>query len=349
LKPGPDIDLDLFLFDPRKEEFSFVFDFQDKISAILQKVEIDRKMLEFLTIVVLWILLLDVSKKITGPILALSSALKHVNKGNWDRIQIPKIAFKRKNEIKQLFDSFEEMVEGMKEKEKIAGILNKVVSEEIAKEILKGDIKLGGEERIVTMLFADIRGFTKLTQNMPPHEVIGFLNKCMTKLSSAVEENKGVIDKYMGDGLMALYGAPITYPESSLHAVISALEMVSTLNVWNMERIKDKLPPIHVGIGIHTGPVFAGNMGAQNRLNYTVIGSNVNLASRLCSAAGPEEILITEDTYLHHPSIKDNVEVESKGPISLKGFDGQKNIFKVIRLKNKDAGKLLMKEEEKGD
>ncbi len=344
MQPDPKIDMHFFLFEAKSEEFDFVVEFQEKIKAIVKKNAFDKRILELITIFVLWILLLDVAKKITDPILALSSALKHVKKGDWELIRMPKISFKRNNEIKQLVDSFQDMVEGMKEKEKITGILNKVVSEEIAKEILKGDVKLGGEERTVSMLFADIRGFTKLTQNMPPQEVIGFLNKCMTKLSNAVEDNKGVIDKYMGDGLMALYGAPITYEESPLHAIISGLAMIDTLKQWNQERVRDKLSPIYVGIGIHTGPVFAGNMGAQNRLNYTVIGSSVNLASRLCSSAGPEELLITEDTY-NQPCVKHSVEVEDKGLMSFKGFDEKKQVFKVVRLITKDAGKLLVKEE----
>lgn len=344
MQPNPNMDLHFFLFESRKEEFNFMYKFQDKIKSIVKKNSLDKKILELISIIVLWILLLDVSKKITDPIVALSSALRHVKKGDWELIRMPKLSFKKNNEIKQLVDSFHDMVEGMKEKEKITGILNKVVSEEIAKEILRGDVKLGGEERIVSMLFADIRGFTKLTQNMPPHEVIEFLNKCMTKMSNVVEDNKGVIDKYMGDGLMALYGAPIAYEESALHAIVSALEMINKLKEWNQERIRDKLSPIYAGIGIHTGSVFAGNMGAQNRLNYTVIGSSVNLASRLCSAAGPEEILITEDTYIQ-PCVKHNVEVEDKGLMSFKGFDEKKQVFRVVRLITKDAGKFLMEEE----
>ncbi|MBS0626757.1 MAG: adenylate/guanylate cyclase domain-containing protein, partial [Verrucomicrobia bacterium] len=345
MQPDPNIDLHFFFFNTKQEEFGFLYKFQSQVREILNNNSRDRKLLELLSIIILWILLLDVSKKITNPILALSSALKHVKRGNFELIRMPKVSFSKKNEIKQLFDSFYDMVEGMKEKEKIKGILNKVVSEEIAKEILQGDVKLGGEERIVSTLFADIRGFTKLTQNMPPQEVIGFLNKCMTKLSDVVEENKGVIDKYMGDGLMALYGAPISYEESPLHAVISGLEMINTLKQWNQERIRAHLSPIYVGIGVHTGSVFAGNMGALNRLNYTVIGSSVNLASRLCSAAEPEELLITEDTY-NQACVRNNIEIEDKGLMSFKGFDKQIRVYRVIRLTTKESGKFIIKEEE---
>jgi class 3 adenylate cyclase len=331
VQPNADLDLHFVFFSPEQEEFGLLYDLQRHISSILKTVTIERKLLEALSIVVLWILLLDISKKITRPIVALSSSLKHVKKGEWDLIKFPFIRFSKNNEIKQLCDSFHDMVNGLKEKEKVTGILSKVVSEEIAREILKGDVKLGGEERIVTMLFADIRGFTRLTQNMPPHEVIEFLNKCMTKVSFAIEENKGVIDKYLGDGVMALYGAPIAHEDSPLHAILSGLEISRSLKQWNLERVRENLEPIHVGIGIHTGSVFAGNMGAQNRLNYTVIGSSVNRASRLCACAGPEEVLITKDTYLQ-PSVRENILVEDKGMMTLKGFDEKIQVFKVTGL-----------------
>lgn len=331
-RPIPDLDLSFIFFDLKEEAFGLLYGFQANVKSILDRMGMQRQILEVMSLIVLWALLLRISKKITEPIVNLSSSLQYVKKGEWDLIRLPSIRFSKKNEIRQLYDSFHDMVEGMKEKEKVTAILNKVVSEEIAEEILKGGVQLGGEERVVTMLFADIRGFTHLTQNMPPHEVIEFLNMCMTKLSLAVEKNKGVIDKYMGDGLMALYGAPISYPQSPLHAILSALEMIFVLKQWNEERLKENKPPIFVGIGIHTGSVCVGNMGAQNRLNYTVIGSSVNRASRLCSYAGAEEILISQDTYLQE-GIKEKIQVEDRGMMTIKGFDEKIQAFKVIGIK----------------
>jgi class 3 adenylate cyclase len=121
------------------------------------------------------------------------------------------------------------------------------------------------------------------------------------------------------------------------------MEMISIIQNWDEERIKAGLPPLNIGIGIHTGTVCAGNMGALNRLNYTVIGSHVNMASRLCYAAGPGELLITADTYLQ-PSIHLNVEVEDKGFMAFKGFDEKKQVYKVLGLKNPDIGKFLVLE-----
>ena len=180
---------------------------------------------------------------------------------------------------------------------------------------------------------------------MAPHDIIHLLNACMTKLSQAIEENKGVIDKFLGDGIMALYGAPISYKESSLCAVLSAMEMISTLKQWDDERVKLGQVSLNIGIGIHTGTVCAGNMGAQNRLNYTVIGSHVNMASRLCYAAGPGEILITEDTYLQD-CVQQNIEVEDKGQMAFKGFDEKKQVYKVLGFKNKKRDTVLILDED---
>ncbi len=332
MQPDPRVDLYFVSLHSDKDEFSFFYSYEEQFTQMAKEIIVERRLVQLVTIFVLWLLLLRASQKLTTPIVHLANMLKRVKEGDWESADLPAVEFKKGNEIRLLYDSFLSMVEGLKEKEKVTAILNKVVSEEIAKEILQGGVKLGGEERVVTMLFADIRGFTNLTQNMPPHEVISFLNKCMTKLSGIVEQHRGVIDKYLGDGLMALYGAPIASEESPFFAIVSALKMVEVLKLWNKERSQSSLEPIHVGVGIHTGPVCAGNMGAQHRLNYTVIGSNVNMASRLCSSALAEEVLITEATYMH-PSVKEKIVVEDLGERSFKGFDDKIRVYKVLSLK----------------
>ena len=278
------------------------------------------------------ITLLNVTKKITRPIVAMARAARLVGKGRLEDIQIPLLHLGSNNEVQILRDSFAEMIEGLKEKEKVKGILNKVVSPDIAKEILKGDIHLGGEERVVTILFADIRHFTSQTQNMEPQQVIKLLNTCMTRLDAVIEAHQGVIDKYVGDEIMVLFGAPIPRDNSALDAIACAIEMVQVLALWNQERALTNLPSVRMGIGIHTGKVLAGNMGAENRLNYTVIGKNVNLASRICAAAAGDEIYISHDTLLD-PHVTGKVTVEALGEQHLKGFDKDIPLYRVIGLK----------------
>ena len=154
----------------------------------------------------------------------------------------------------------------------------------------------------------------------------------MTRISQLVDEHHGVIDKFVGDEVMALYGAPVEREDSAYQAVASAIGMIDSLRAWNQERTQQNLTPIEMGIGIHTGPVLAGNMGAENRLNYTVLGANVNLSSRLCSTAKPMEILISEITY-EHPLIKEKINVEAMDAIELKGFTELVKIYRVIGFK----------------
>lgn len=219
--------------------------------------------------------------------------------------------------------------EGLQERKRIRCVLDKVVSKNIASEILSGNDHLGGKEQEVAVLFADIRGFTRLTEKMDPKEVIELLNQCMTKVSHVVDEHSGVIDKYVGDAAMALFGAPFHKDHDAYNAVISAIEMQRRLRSWNEARIAHGLPAVEIGIGVHIGTMVAGNMGSEDRLNYTVLGANVNLASRLCDAAGPSEILVTEDV-LKDPKVQEFISVEPLPPKQFKGFSNAIAVYRVV-------------------
>ena len=332
MQPYPALDLHFFLFNEADIEFSLMKKLNKKVQLIITKINQDRRYVILAGLLFLLLALLNLSKKITKPIIAMASAARSVNKGALMDVHLPKLKLGAKNEVQQLNDAFRDMVEGLKEREKVKGILDKVVSHDIAKEILKGDIHLGGEEREATIFFGDIRNFTSLTQKMAPQEVIALVNTCMTKLSYVIEAHHGVIDKYIGDEVMVLFGAPLNAQDSAYQAIVCALEVMKELALWNAERKNQNLAPVMMGIGIHTGKVCAGNMGAENRLNYTVIGSNVNLASRLCAVAKEDEILISEDTLVS-PFVSEKVIVEDMGLLTLKGFDDSKRVYIVKGLK----------------
>ncbi len=268
---------------------------------------------------------------IVYPIMKLAQATKDVASGQFEDVSLPSVG-KRKDEIAILTHSFDDMVKGLSEREKIRGVLDKVVSKEVAEEILKEQIHLGGEDRVVSMLFSDIRGFTKLTRDLPPQITIQMLNDCMTKISRIIESEGGVIDKYVGDEVMAIYGAPVFHPDHALRAVSSGMFIIETLRKWNQERKERGEHPIEMGVGINTGLVVAGNMGAENRLNYTVLGANVNLAARLCHVAKPDQLIISKNT-LSEPNIKQSFHVRSLSPITLKGFAEAVQIFEVTGFK----------------
>lgn len=271
-------------------------------------------------------------RHITKPLNLLVEAAIKVGKGKFEEATLPPFAKGGQDEVALLAASFGSMVEGLIEREKIRAVLNKVVSKDIADLILQAPLHLGGEDRVVTILFSDIRNFTGMTEHLNPQEVIEFLNGFMTKMTRVIEGEGGIIDKYIGDEIMALFGAPIAYPDHALRAISSARIMMETLKKSNDERESKGKERIEMGIGIHTGVVVAGNMGAEDRLNYTVLGSAVNLASRLCAAAGKGQILISDHT-LNEPSVKDSFFVNSLPELVVKGFSHPIKSYEISGFK----------------
>ena len=265
------------------------------------------------------------------PIVKLASITELIVSGQYDNIDWPNMG-KRKDEIATLTHAFEQMVIGLREKEKIRGVLDKVVSKDVANEILKSQIHLGGEERRVSVLFSDIRGFTQLTDRLTPCQTIELLNSCMTKITQVIEGEGGVIDKFVGDAVMAIYGAPTRCEDHALRSVSSGILIIRAMKIWNDERETRGEVRIDMGIGINTGEVVAGNMGAIDRLNYTVLGKNVNVASRLCSIAKGKQLIISEQT-LNEPGVKESFYVEALPSVMLKGFSEPFRIFHVVDFK----------------
>jgi len=215
------------------------------------------------------------------------------------------------------------MAKGLAQKERYRTVLNLVADEKIAAKLLDGEIALGGEVRDVTVLFCDIRNFTELTQGMPPGEVIEMLNEHMTALTSVVKEHNGVLDKFVGDLLMAVFGAPIRHGNDALDAARCALQLQEQRQKLN-ESSRHKL---QVGIGLATGEVLAGCMGSIERLNYTVLGERVNLASRLCDEAPAGQIWIDQAT---RDALGQSITTEPAPPMRFKGFANQINVYKLL-------------------
>lgn len=328
LIPLPNFDLEIYAIEPEKEAFAFISFLDESTYSIIKKISWNMRAIALGALIVVLYLLHVISKRITKPVTELSVAAAQVAAGKLEEVSLPKRPKGDNDEVAILCDTFTDMVTGLEEKVKMKGVLDKVVSQDIAQEILKGNIHLGGEERKVTVLFADIRNFTAMSEKMAPHEVIGMLNSCMTKVAHVVDEHGGVIDKFIGDKVMALFGAPIDHGDSAHQAILCALKMIETLKSWNVERQAQGLPKIEMGIGIHTGIMLVGNMGAENRLNYTVIGSNVNLAERLCERAKGMQILISRET-LKEPHVEDSVIAHEIGEEILKGFDEKIPLFEI--------------------
>jgi len=177
--------------------------------------------------------------------------------------------------------------------------LERFLSSQIVEKILASpdQIRLGGENQTATILFTDIRDFTRMSEHMEPQRVVDLLNEFFTEMTDLIFENGGTLDKYLGDGIMALFGAPLTKPDDALRSVKTAIEMQRALTQLNGLWEARGQPPLRMGTGVNTGPVTAGNIGSSRRMDYTVIGDAVNLASRLCANAAGGQILISDSTY----------------------------------------------------
>ncbi|MCB1665182.1 MAG: HAMP domain-containing protein [Pseudomonadales bacterium] len=238
-----------------------------------------RVLLQFYIAVILVSLIAVVllARSFTRPVLDLASRVRRIEAGDYGQaMQVP-----GRDELSQLASSVNNMAAGLAEKEKVRDLLGKVVSHEIAEELLSKKIELGGEEKVVTVLFADIKGFTTLCESSAPEAVLTVLNRYLSEITRIIENNSGVVDKYTGDSVMALFGAPLSRGNDAENAVKAALAIQACMAELNAINRAEGMALMEAGIGIHTGLVVAGNLGSQNRLNYTVIGDSVNLAARL--------------------------------------------------------------------
>ncbi len=271
------------------------------------------------TLAALWI-----ARGVSQPVQALAAHTKLVAAGDYTR----RIDLPREDELGQLATAFNHMTAGLAERDKVRDLLGKVVSPEIAAQLLHSDLQLGGEEREVTILFCDLRDFTTLSEKLPPTEVLVLLNRYLDRMSTIIEQHGGVIDKYIGDAIMALFGAPVAAPAAPERAVAAARDMARALDTLNREFAAEGKPAIAFGIGINTARVVAGNMGSKTRLNYTVIGDGVNLASRLegltKDPAYRTPIIVSDATLA---AMKTRPPARELGEVKVKGKDEAVKIF----------------------
>lgn len=234
-------------------------------------VQFRRLLIQFYSVVLVLSLLavLMLARSISKPLTRLAGVVGRIAEGDY-RMRAPVTS---RDELGGLASSVNDMAEGLAEKEKVRDLLGKVVSQQIAEELLRNPVELGGEERIVTVLFSDIQGFTSYCEGLPPKTVLEELNHVLSTISDLIETHHGVVDKYQGDAVMALFGAPVTDPDDAVNAMQAGLDIIATISKMSTA--------LSACVGINTGLVVAGNLGSQNRLNYSVIGDTVNLAARL--------------------------------------------------------------------
>jgi class 3 adenylate cyclase len=261
-----------------------------------------------------------VSRGVSQPVENLVDAVHKVAQGDF----AAKVDVTTKDEIGRLGTAFNEMTIGLRKRQEI---LEMTLSRDVAEEFLKGGTERGGERRVITIVFMDIRGYTSGTEGMDPADVVVMLNELMDLLAGAIERHGGLVSKFLGDGLMAMFGTPKPLENHPLHAVQAAIEMQKQMERWNQRRVARGLASFYSGIGINTGEAVCGKVGGHNRLEYTLIGEEVNLTSRICGKAAPRQVLITKQTWL---KVKEHIQVKELEAVQVKGLSYPIQIYEVI-------------------
>ena len=276
---------------------------------------------------------LYVSNIFARPIRLLVDATKAVGQGNFQHRLPPLSVGQGQDELTDLGAAFNEMADGLRKKELLQDSFGRYVSPEIAEMIFqsKAGPWLEATRREVTILFVDIRGYTHYAEHKPPGVVIEMLNQFFGVATEAIIRNGGFINKFLGDAIMALFGAPALQPDQAYRAALAALEIQSGVEKFNQKQLEEGKDPIVVGIGINRGDVVAGTVGSTARMEYTVIGDAVNVASRLTGAAKAGEILMSRAAL--EPAA-DRLQVKPLPPLQVKG---KSELLEVVCLVGKNG------------
>src|SRR5258708_14928401 len=195
---------------------------------------------------------------------------------------------------------FDEVAESREAEKSVGRMFQKYVPADVVREVLK--MKDGGRlsaKLTATVLFSDIRGFTSISEKLPPEDVVGFLNDYLQRMVDIVFDEGGIVDKFVGDSVMAVFGAPVPKPDDAVRAVRAALRMIEEVARFNEQQRRKRGVEVDVGVGLHTGPLIAGNIGSDRKMEYTVIGDTVNVANRVESLNQKmrTHVLITQQCY----------------------------------------------------
>jgi len=271
-----------YLLRYRLPENPFIPDFVvaqslDHSLAFVQAIKYVMLTIAFIALVIAAGLGYIFAYSVSSPIYLLRKATRAIAEEDFNQ----RVDIRTRDEFRELGESFNQMSVSLAEKEKIRLALDKSVSREVADHLLQQGVHLGGETRDATILFADIRDFTSLSEQLTENQLLEMLNEYFTRINVCIQQHNGTIDKFIGDAVMAIFGVPVDDPRHACHAVQAAHAMCKAVALFNEEVSSQYGCEINIGIGINTGQVVSGLMGSEDRLNYTVLGDQVNIASRV--------------------------------------------------------------------
>lgn len=255
----------------------------------------------------------------------LSKNARQVAKGDYgDPIKV-----ETKDEIGQLIQNYNSMVKGLKERDFIRDSFGRYIDPDFAKRLLQHPDagKLGGKRRKVAILMSDIRGFTALSETLSPEVIISILNRYFSHMIRIIQKHNGIIVDFFGDAILVFFEPLSDSLEDTIHNCIKcASDMQNEMQSFNDEMRNEKLPELNMGIGVNTGPVIVGNIGSKARAKYGIVGSAVNITSRIQAKAKANEIVISGSVYRH---MKDCVTIQRSFKADLKGVDSALNLYVI--------------------
>ena len=234
----------------------------------------------------------------------------------------------------ELEQEYQNKLQLEKDKSRMQSVFGMYVDPKIVEGILSEEIAVDqkGRRQDVTVMFADLRGYTSMTEDMDPEKVISFLNEYFTSMTEVIMGYGGMVDKYIGDGIMCVFGTPIADPEHRDRALLTAMEMFSIFELWqtNWEANYNIRPAM--GIGLASGDVVVGNVGSFQKISYTAVGDTVNLAARLESLAKPGEVLISSDLFEKlNDTTRQKYSFEQLEPIDIRGKRGKHQVYRLVQ------------------
>ncbi len=268
------------------------------------------------------------SGSITRPLIELSHMAQRVQEGDLTA----KVDVRSHDEVGVLGRAFNTMTAGLRERERERDIFGRVVSPEVREKLLNGRLELGGETLWIATLFSDIRSFSTISEQMSPQEVVTLLNEYLSEMTDAIRPWEGYINNFIGDAIVAIFGAPIDQPDKEWRSVAAALAMRKRLDELNQRRVARGEAPIDNGVGISTGEAVAGQIGSLERLMYTVIGDSVNVAARLESMTKdyPEHPILINGQTAEALKGREDLKLKSLGPLTVKGRAEPVDVYAVI-------------------
>ncbi len=266
------------------------------------------------------------SLSLTKPIEKLAGLIKLVSKGQFD-LEAKKLV-NSNDEVGDLATAFDQMTAGLKERDKVKSLFSKFHGSSVANNLMNSELVLGGQSKQVIVFFSDIRGFTAYSEHRKAQEVVDMLNEYFAVMVDIINRNGGVVDKFIGDAIMAVWGAPESSADDAKNAVKACLQMRMALAELNELRLSRDQDPIHIGMGLHAGEAISGTIGSNERMEYTVIGNTVNTASRVEASTKlfGADLLITEQVL---EKLNNSFTASLAGSAEVKGRSEPINMYKV--------------------